>query len=404
MEELLDPEAAAKVLGIRTITVYKWVTERKIPFLKVGGAAQIPAVGARCLVKRERTSPTARNALRIFRDECQGYGPRLGAVSAQRWRASRYVCSGGFRKRRRRVLAVKRYRFSESLANGTVERSTPMTSALLDAALTHVAHGRAVIAVTKNKTPYHKGWNAYFTRRQSEEELNREFSNGAHGIAMVLWPACPYVVLDFDGPHAEEAWQKMNIELPATARNRTQSGGTHLFFKIPPKLKFEIKRKIRLVKATCSCPKTCGVDLLIYGYAVLPPTPGYEEDPDYPLEDAVVIPSGILALAQAKPLTQKRSTGDSDGRVRQGERHNVACSLAGTMRARHMSIKAIRAALKADNEERFDPPLSDNEIESVIKSAARWAEDSTVVFEHCTDLGNARRLVISTARYSLFKQ
>ncbi len=38
MEELFDPEAAAKVLGIRAITVYKWVAERKIPFLKVGGA------------------------------------------------------------------------------------------------------------------------------------------------------------------------------------------------------------------------------------------------------------------------------------------------------------------------------------------------------------------------------
>jgi len=37
-EELIDPEAAAKVLGIRTLTVYKWTRERKIPFLKVGGA------------------------------------------------------------------------------------------------------------------------------------------------------------------------------------------------------------------------------------------------------------------------------------------------------------------------------------------------------------------------------
>ena len=34
MEELLDPEAAARVLGIKTITVYKWIAERKIPFLK----------------------------------------------------------------------------------------------------------------------------------------------------------------------------------------------------------------------------------------------------------------------------------------------------------------------------------------------------------------------------------
>jgi D5 N terminal like/Primase C terminal 1 (PriCT-1) len=58
-----------------------------------------------------------------------------------------------------------------------------------------------------------------------------------------------------------------------------------------------------------------------------------------------------------------------------------------------MSIEAIRAALKADNEQRFDPPLADDEIENIIKSASKWPEGSTLVFEHCTDLGNARRLV-----------
>jgi excisionase family DNA binding protein len=38
MEQLIDPELAGKILGIKTITVYKWVSERKIPFVKVGGA------------------------------------------------------------------------------------------------------------------------------------------------------------------------------------------------------------------------------------------------------------------------------------------------------------------------------------------------------------------------------
>jgi len=37
-EELVEPEAAAKILTVKTITVYKWVSERKIPFVKVGGA------------------------------------------------------------------------------------------------------------------------------------------------------------------------------------------------------------------------------------------------------------------------------------------------------------------------------------------------------------------------------
>ena len=44
MEKLIDPESAAKVLGIKTITVYKWVSERKIPFVKVGGALRFSPV------------------------------------------------------------------------------------------------------------------------------------------------------------------------------------------------------------------------------------------------------------------------------------------------------------------------------------------------------------------------
>lgn len=264
---------------------------------------------------------------------------------------------------------------------------------LLDAALAHNAHGHAVIAVTKDKAPHHKGWADYFERSQTEEEVRREFSNGTHGIAMVLWPASPYLVLDFDGPHAEEAWQSSGIELAETAQNRTRSGGSHHFFKMPPEVRFEIKRTVRLVKGRCSCEKVCGVDLLVHGYAIIPPTPGYTEDADHPLEDAVVVPLEILSLAQASPRSQQRSTGDGDGRVRHGERHNVACSLAGSMRVRGMSIEAIRAALQADVKARFDPPLDSGEIEGILKSAANWGPTDTAQREHFTDLGNARRLV-----------
>ncbi len=105
---------------------------------------------------------------------------------------------------------------------------------------------------------------------------------------MVLWPACPYAVLDFDGPHADEAWQTANIELPETALTRTPSGGKHLYFRMPAQAP-ELKREVRVVKASCNCaerlkaegkkPKSCGVDLLVHGYAVIPPTPAIRKIP-----------------------------------------------------------------------------------------------------------------------------
>src|SRR5687768_8184340 len=91
-----------------------------------------------------------------------------------------------------------------------------VTQALLDTALYHHSEGRPVIGVNPEKKPYRAGWNQYFERRQTEAEVRREFSNGGHGIAMVLYPACGNAMLDFDGEHADAAWQSTRIELPQT--------------------------------------------------------------------------------------------------------------------------------------------------------------------------------------------
>lgn len=99
-----------------------------------------------------------------------------------------------------------------------------MANRMLEAGLSHYAEGRPGIAVAKNKKPYRK-WKHLFTHPQTEDSMRQQFANGAYGIAVVLYPACPYMVLDFDGPHSETAWQLTNIALAERARNRTQSGG-----------------------------------------------------------------------------------------------------------------------------------------------------------------------------------
>jgi excisionase family DNA binding protein len=57
MEQLLDPEAAAKVVGIKTITIYNWVAQRKIPFLKVGGALRFRPSALESWLKDREHSP-----------------------------------------------------------------------------------------------------------------------------------------------------------------------------------------------------------------------------------------------------------------------------------------------------------------------------------------------------------
>ena len=138
---------------------------------------------------------------------------------------------------------------------------------ILEAALLHHAEGRSVIAVNQDKRPYHEGWNSYFAHKQTQEELDREFSNGSHGLALILYPSCQFCVLDFDGPHANEAWESTGVSLPTSARIKTRSGGKHLYYRMPADVP-QFKRKVRIVKADCGCKKTCGVDLLIHGYAL----------------------------------------------------------------------------------------------------------------------------------------
>lgn len=273
---------------------------------------------------------------------------------------------------------------------------------LFGAARRHFQAGRAVIAVNREKRPYHEGWNEYLKRPQTENELREEFSKAVYGAAMVLWPACPFAVLDFDGPHANDAWESTGIKLPATARIVTRSGGEHLYFLMPETPPAQLKRRIRIAKINCDCTgsqgkrKTCGVDLLIHGYAVIPPTPGYKEDPEHQLDSAVDIPPEILELLRSESKCEKTIPSCTSKRVAEGERHDTLVRLAGSMCAKGMSIDAIRAALKADNEARFDPPVSDSEIESVIKSASAWWQGT--MHEHLTDLGNARRLISQFGR------
>jgi excisionase family DNA binding protein len=56
-EDLVESEAAAKILGIKTITVYKWVSERKIPFIKVGGALRFRPSALQAWLRAREFSP-----------------------------------------------------------------------------------------------------------------------------------------------------------------------------------------------------------------------------------------------------------------------------------------------------------------------------------------------------------
>ena len=55
--------------------------------------------------------------------------------------------------------------------------------------------------------------------KQTEEEVRNLFSQPAYGLAVLTWPASDLAVLDFDGSHAESAWNAQGVDLPQSIRS-----------------------------------------------------------------------------------------------------------------------------------------------------------------------------------------
>src|SRR5688500_11310660 len=85
----------------------------------------------------------------------------------------------------------------------------------------------------KIKKPERASWKHWLTQPQTEEEVRTLFRDGALGIGLILYPASPFLVLDFDGEHAAAAWDMSGLKLVGSARVTTQSGGSHFYFRAP---------------------------------------------------------------------------------------------------------------------------------------------------------------------------
>ncbi len=268
--------------------------------------------------------------------------------------------------------------------------TAPEASALLEAAFLYHSYGWPVIPVREDKRPLCK-WGEWLTRGQSEADVRDQPWDGAHGVALVTWPGSDLVVLDWDGIHAKDAWKATGVGLPETARTRTRSGGRHWIFRVPSGMSRpeeasprDHRRRVRLLVAECGCERRCGVDLLLSGYFIVPPTPGYREDPDHPLDPSVLatIPQAVLDLVHArenKPLASAPSASDGNwitaalrGPIPEGERNATAVRLAGYLLPRHKnSVETVLGILEPWAGKVCVPAMEPRELRAVVESIAK---------------------------------
>jgi len=169
--------------------------------------------------------------------------------------------------------------------------------------------------------------------------------------------------------HAEIAAQ-----LSRTLSSTTRSGGTHYYYQAPdgPPL-----RRIGFRPEGVSAPagKT-GLDLIANGYVLAPPS--VVEGGRYAWDDdrteIAALPDllyrAALAVDPRPPITD-------DTAIVEGERNVQLYKLACRLRGAGLAEAELIDSLAAINRERVRPPLSDAEVVSIAKSAARHAEQDT---------------------------
>ena len=85
--------------------------------------------------------------------------------------------------------------------------------------------------------------------------------------------------------------------------------------------------------------------------------------------------TAIAGLSAPKVIKDRNPI--SDGKIPVSSRNATLTSIAGTMRRRGMSAQAIAAALQAENEQRCEEPLDEDEIERIAISVARYEPTKT---------------------------
>ena len=222
--------------------------------------------------------------------------------------------------------------------------------------------GHPVFPVKHDKTPF-AGTRGFKDASLTESEIRRTWRSTANiGISTEA-----LAVLDVDGREGEATLAALEAEhgaLPASAVQTTPNGGRHLIFSLPDGI--TVKNSVSKLGSKLDVRGKGGYIASGKGYA-------WER---HPREGLTELPEPWIALlVTGKP------------RVSEGERNSKLTSVAGGLRRHGSNESELRADLKLVNQERCDPPLEDDEVETIAGSIARY---EPVI--HFTDAGNAQRL------------
>lgn len=179
-----------------------------------------------------------------------------------------------------------------------------------------------------------------------------------------------------DGIHELVLWERENGDLPETAKVITGRGGNHLYFHYKGD---QIKNRTGILE---------GIDVRADGgYVIAPPSVhpnGTLYEWESPLDDVPVseLNDEVQRFLDAGKQTKEHGKQfQLPERIGSGMRNTTLHKLACSMQAQGLSDDAILSAVAAENAERCDPPLDEEEVEKIVQSALQYRKGELKVMK-----------------------
>lgn len=186
-----------------------------------------------------------------------------------------------------------------------------------------------------------------------------------------------------DGYQVLKEWQQDHGILPETWQSITGRGGYHIFYKDSARN----ANRARLYE---------GVDIRgENGYVVAPPSIHangrryeWEQGPE---EVHIAVVNGTVANFLMGPLLEKQERNFQEPEtIPEGQRVDTLVKLIGSQRGKGLSAEAIRAAVRAENQQRCVPPLTELELEKEVLPALKRDWKTEKHYAAVLDKGNSR--------------
>ena len=231
--------------------------------------------------------------------------------------------------------------------------------------------GKGEKCTSSGKHPIYSGWEKKATTAQTESIAEfKKHPNANIGIAT----GGDFFVLDIDTGHGGcESLQSLG-KLSPTVSVRTGNGGSHHYYKMPQGI--PIPNRVAVLP---------GIDIRSGGGLVVAPGSRHKSGRLYewmtgcsPDEMEIAEPDDWLLellqhIGKEKPVNQEIADV-----IEEGSRNAAMASVAGSLRRRGLSFEAILAALSVENQNRCQPPLGEDELETIAKSISRYTPEEPV--------------------------